>query len=122
MRSVLILLLFSFVFFQSCKIFGVLTSQTTIEPEKSFVLGEGQHGSYTAVIQNTINTPVEVFIQKYQSEVSTSLGVLNKGDKQEYRVAKDNRVSFKNLGKKVAVINIKLNGDTNLSMGYKENN
>jgi hypothetical protein len=82
MRSVLILLLFSVVFFQSCKIFGVLTSQTTIDPEKSFVLGEGQHGSYTAVIQNTTNTPVEVFIQKYQSEVSTSLGVINKGDKQ----------------------------------------
>jgi hypothetical protein len=54
--------------------------------------------------------------------VSTSLGVLNKGDKQEYRVAKDNRVSFKNLGKKVAEINIKLRGETNLSMGYKENN
>jgi len=122
MRRVLFLLLFSFVFFQSCSIFGVLTSQTTIDPEKSFVLGEGQHGSYTAVIQNTTNIPVEVFIQKYQSEVSTSLGVLYKGDKQEYRVAKDNRVSFKNLGKRVAVINIKLNGDTNLSMGYKENN
>ncbi len=122
MRRVLFLLLFSFVFFQSCSIFGVLTSQTTIDSEKSFVLGEGQHGSYTAVIQNTTNTPVEVFIQKYQSEVSTSLGVLNKGDKQEYSVAKDNRVSFKNLGKEVAVINIKLNGDTNLSMGYKENN
>ena len=121
MRRVLFLLLFSFVFFQSCSIFGALTSQTTIDPEKSFVLGEGKHGSYTAVIQNTTNTPVEVFIQKYQSEVSTSLGVLNKGDKQEYRVAKDNRVSFKNLGKRVAVINIKLNGDTNLSMGYKEN-
>ena len=122
MGRVLFLLLFSFVFFQSCSIFAVLTSQTTIDPEKSFVLGEGQHGSYTAVIQNTTNIPVEVFIQKYQSEVSTSLGVLNKGDKREYRVAKDNRVSFKNLGKMVAVINIKLNGDTNLSMGYKENN
>jgi hypothetical protein len=122
MRRLLVLLLFSFVFFQSCSIFGVLTSQTTIDPEKSFVLGEGQHGSYTAVIQNTTNIPVEVFIQKYQSEVSTSLGVLYKGDKQEYSVAKDNRVSFKNLGKRVAVINIKLNGDTNLSMGYKENN
>ena len=122
MRRLLVLLLFSFVFFQSCSIFGVLTSQTTIEPEKSFVLGEGQHGSYTAVIQNTTNIPVEVFIQKYQSEVSASLGLLNKGDKQEYRVAKDNRVSFKNLGKKVAEINIKLRGETNLSMGYKENN
>ena len=122
MRRVLFLLLFSFVFFQSCSIFGVLTSQTTIDPEKSVVLGEGQHGSYTAVVQNTNNSPVEVFIQKYQSEVSTSLGVLNKGDKQEYRVAKDNRVSFKNLGKKVAEINIKLRGETNLSMGYKENN
>jgi hypothetical protein len=122
MRRVLVFALFSFVFFQSCGIFGALTSQTSIEPGKSFVLGEGKHGSYTAVIQNNTNIPVEVFIQKYQSEVSTSLGVLNKGDKQEYRVAKDNRVSFKNLGKRVAVINIKLNGDTNLSMGYKENN
>jgi hypothetical protein len=37
-------------------------------------------------------------------------------------VANNNRVSFKNLGKKVAVISIKLRGETNLSMGYKENN
>jgi len=122
MRRVLVFALFSFIFFQSCGIFVALTSQTSIEPGKSFVLGEGEHGSYTASIQNTTNSPVEVFIQKYQSEVSTSLGVLNKGDKQEYRVAKDNRVSFKNLGKKVAEINIKLRGETNLSMGYKENN
>ena len=122
MKRALVFVLFSFVFFQSCGIFGSLTSQTIIEPEKSFVLGEGQHGSYTAVIQNTTTSPVEVFIQKYQSEVSTSLGVLNKGDKQEYRVANNNRVSFKNLGKKVAVINIKLHGETNLSMGYQENN
>ncbi len=86
------------------------------------MLGEGEHGSYTASIQNTASSPVEVFIQKYQSEVSTSLGVLNKGDQQEYRVANNNRVSFKNLGKRVAVINIKLRGETNLSMGYKENN
>ncbi len=122
MKRVLVFVLFICVFFQSCGIFGVLTSQTTIEPEKSFVLGEGQHGSYTAVIKNNSSSPVEVFIQKYQSEVNTSLGILNKGDQQEYRVAKDNRVSFKNLGKKVAVINIKLNGETNLSMGYQENN
>lgn len=122
MKRVLVVVLFSFVFFQSCSVFGVLTSQTTIEPGKSFVLGEGEHGSYTASIQNTASSPVEVFIQKYQSEVSTSLGVLNKGDQQEYRVANNNRVSFKNLGKRVAVINIKLRGETNLSMGYKENN
>ncbi len=122
MKRLRVFTLFSFVFFQSCGIFGVLTSQTSIEPGKSFVLGEGEHGGYTAVIKNTATSPVEVYIQKYQSEVSTSLGVLNKGDQQEYRVANNNRVSFKNLGKKVAVISIKLRGETNLSMGYKENN
>jgi hypothetical protein len=42
-------------------LFDNLTSTTYIEANKSFVLGEGKHGSYYAKITNKGETDVEVF-------------------------------------------------------------
>jgi hypothetical protein len=93
---------------------------TYIEANKSFVLGEGKHGSYFAKIINKGETDVEVFIER-ENEERKSLGVLKPNGKGEYNVAKNTLVIFKNLGDKTAIIGIKLSGETNLSMGYKPN-
>jgi hypothetical protein len=101
-------------------LFDSLTSTTIIEPNQSFVLGEGKHGGYTAKIINKGKTDVEVFAAA-ENEERKSLGVLKPKDKGEYNVAKNTQVIFKNLGDKTATIGIKLAGETNLSMGYKPN-
>ncbi len=106
--------------FGGTNLFDSLTSTTFIEANQSFVLGEGKHGSYTAKIINKGNVEVEVFTA-LENEARKSLGVLKPDDKGEYNVAKDMQVVFKNLGAEKAVINIKLSGETNLSMGYKPN-
>jgi hypothetical protein len=97
-----------------------LTSTTVIEPNQSFVLGEGKHGGYTAKIVNKGEVETEVFGER-ENEERKSLGVLKPKDKNEYNVAKNTKVIFKNLGSQTATIGIKLSGDTSLSMGYKPN-
>jgi len=104
----------------SCGIFGKLTSTTQIEANKSFVLGQGIHGSYNANIKNISQSDVEVF-KSAADGAMVSLGILKPGDKQQYAVPKDTKVAFMNRGESMALIAIKLVGDTNLSMGYADN-
>lgn len=101
-------------------LFNNLTSTTYIEPNQSFVLGEGKHGGYNAKITNKGNVDVEV-LGEPENEERKSLGVLKPNDRGEYNVAKNTKVIFKNLGSEKATIGIKLSGDTGLSMGYKGN-
>lgn len=106
--------------FGGVNLFDSLTSTTIIEPNQSFVLGEGKHGGYAAKIVNKGKVDVEVFGER-ESEERKSLGVLKPDDKGEYNVAENTKVIFKNLGNETATIGIKLSGETNLSMGYKPN-
>ena len=106
--------------FGGLNLFDSLTSTTIIEPNQSFVLGEGRHGAYTAKIVNKGKVDVEVSGER-ENEERKSLGVLKPDDRGEYNVAKNMKVIFKNLGDKTATIGIKLSGDTGLSMGYKPN-
>ena len=101
-------------------IFSDLTSTTTIEPSKSFVLGEGKHGGYNAKIVNKGNVGIEIFTES-EDVARKSVGVLNPKDKAEFKILKNTKVIFKNLGQETATIGIKLSGDTGLSMGYKDN-
>lgn len=97
---------------------GTLHSTTYIDPEKSFVLGEGNHGSYSAKIKNAGAGDIEV-IKSDLGGNQTSLGILKKGASAEYSVPKNTTVRFKNLSDKEGEIKIKLRGDTGLSMGYE---
>ena len=106
--------------FGGMNLFDSLTSITVIEPNQSFVLGEGKHGGYAAEIVNKGRVEVEVFGER-ENEARESLGVLKPGGKGGYSVAKNMKVIFKNLGDETATIGIKLSGDTGLSMGYKPN-
>ncbi len=103
--------------FQSC---GTLSSTTYIDADKSFVLGEGKHGRYTAKVKNAGNTEIEV-IEVNKAGMATSFGVLQQGDKQQYPVAKNKTIQFKNKGKDTGIIKIRAKGDTKLSMGYQVN-
>lgn len=107
--------------FNPTAIFNDLTSTTYIEPNQSFVLGEGKHDSYDVKVLNKGKVAVEVFGER-ENEERKSLGVLKPNDKNEYQIAKDTKAIFKNLGRETAKIGIKLSGNASLSMGYKPNN
>jgi hypothetical protein len=100
--------------------FADLTSTTVIEPNKSFVLGEGKHDGYRAKLVNKGSVDIEIFTE-VENENAKSVGVLKPNDKVNFSILKNTKVIFKNLGNETATIGIKLSGDTNLSMGYKPN-
>jgi len=119
MKNLLILTLI-FIGLQACK---SLTSTTYIDPKKTFVLGEGKHGSYDATIKNVGKDMVEV-IQIDEKGRNYTMDILKIGEKKEYKVAKNATVMFKNINmEKQAIIEILITGNPNasLSMGYQEN-
>jgi hypothetical protein len=97
---------------------GSLNSVTTIAPNKSFVLGENKHLGYTASVKNIAASSVEVLLTV--NNETNSLGVLRPNESRLYKVAPNSTVTFKNMNNTPANIKIKLIGDTNLSMGYKD--
>jgi hypothetical protein len=98
---------------------GSLHSVTTIEANKSFVLGQGRHGSYKAKVQNIGDHPVEVFVQQPDNGPVVSLGVLKPREINNYPVKANTTVMLKNLGSSPATLKLDVKGDTDLSMGYK---
>jgi hypothetical protein len=121
MMKNLVCFVFTIVCLQACSIFSALTSTTTIDPNKSFVLGQGKHGSYSAAVKNVGNDLIEV-IQVDSEGAKSTLGVLKVGEKKSYQVLANHTILFKNVNtQKQGVIEIFAKGDTNLSMGYQEN-
>ena len=114
------LLLFTLFVLQACVNHGFY-STTYIDPKKTFVLGEGRHGRYVAKIKNVGSDDIEI-IQRDAQGAERSLGILKVGETGRYEVSANKTTLFKNLSnQKQGAIEIYANGDTNLSMGYKEN-
>jgi hypothetical protein len=116
MKTILLSILIALGLLSSC---NSLHSVTTIDPAKSFVLGQGKHGSYKARVQNVGEEPVEVFCQTSGSSAPFSLGILKPGQKAFYPVPSNSMVMLKNLGSGKAQMQLVVKGDTDLSMGYQ---
>lgn len=57
----------------SCSIFGSLTSNTTIKPNESFVLGNNQHGSFTTYLKNEGATVLKIYQAPIDGETHSLL-------------------------------------------------
>ena len=102
----------------SCSVFGSLTANVNIKANESFVLGNNKHGIFKARIKNVSNHPVTIVMRPIEggsyspetilpnqlttvkTEINTALVIENKSDDS-------------------ASIDLHVNGDTGLSMGYK---
>ncbi len=93
-----------------------LTSQTTIGPQKAFELGDGQHGSFKAVVKNDGEVPIEVY-RVPLGGAETKLITLEPGQQKIVRFDADTKAIFKNSANKAATVVLKVTGDTGLSMG-----
>jgi hypothetical protein len=102
---------------QSC---ASLTSTTQIDAQRSFVLGEGTHFAYTAQVHNVSLLDIEVLTKSIDGN-ENSLGVLKVGEQKIYAVPANTAVQFKNSADFSASIKVVIYGDSNLSMGYKDN-
>jgi hypothetical protein len=112
--TILILVLFS-----ACSSRNYI-STTTINPQKTFVLGKGKHGSYKAFIENACTVPVAVYEGNLDS-TEKFIVLLEPGVTQTLNVAADKKAIFKNNSLQQAVIKLRLNTTLqtgSLSMGY----
>ncbi len=83
-------------------------------------MGEGKHGHYKASIKNIGVAPIEVF-KIVDGGTPISLGVMQPDTEKIYSVEGTTTIWFKNQSLRQAQIKIKLVGDKDLSMGYKNN-
>ena len=101
---------------QSC---NTLHSTTYIDPNKTFVIGDGNHGPFNAKVQNVGSDDVEVVITNGSNE-KIYMGMLAVGEVYTYTVPSNSTVSFRNTStSSTSTIIIKAKGDTNVSMGYQ---
>jgi hypothetical protein len=97
-----------------------LNSDLTIEPGKQFALGGGQPGAFRVVARNTGKVPVEI------KERPRGGGIFGKatlapGQRATLRFLPGSTALLLNPSSQNARLDLRVTGDTNLSMGYEAN-
>jgi hypothetical protein len=97
-----------------------LTSNTTIEPKKQFVLGNNEHGSFKVKMKNVSSQPVEVY-QAPLGGGSHSGSTVQPGRSVTVKVQANTALVVNNPSGETVSVALKVTGDTGLSMGYNNN-
>lgn len=97
-----------------------LHSTTTIKANERFLLGNNQHGSFRVKLRNVSVNEVEI----HRAPISGgrhSGQTIQPGETVRVRVESNTALVIINHAEKDASVQLTVNGDTGLSMGYKEN-
>ncbi|WP_309641968.1 hypothetical protein [Flavobacterium sp.] len=113
MKTILTSLAFS-IFLASCS----LTSNTIIKPNDSFVLGNNQHGSFKVKLKNVSKNNLEIFHAPNGGGKHSSQKV-KPNEYATVEVDRNTALVISNTSKDTASVDLKVTGDTGLSMGYK---
>ncbi len=93
-----------------------LTSNTIIDPKKEFELGDGTHGNFNAKVKNVSRATIEIYEQALGDTVK-KVATLTPGKTIYAMFAANTKAIFKNITDKQASLDLKVTGDTGLSMG-----
>lgn len=102
----------------SCSIFPGLTSNTMISPDDSFILGNNQHGSFKVVLKNVSKSELEVYLAPIDGGRHSGQ-MVKPGQSVKVKVDKNTALVINNASSDTASVDLKVSGDTGLSMGYK---
>jgi hypothetical protein len=94
-----------------------LTSNTTIKPNDSFVLGNNQHGSFKVKLQNLGPQNLEVYHAPVDGGRHSGQTV-KPNQRVTVKISKNTALVINNASADTAEVNLKVTGDTGLSMGY----
>lgn len=113
-------ILFSIISFAAtaCSVFSSLTSNTTIKPNERFVLGDNEHGKFTAKLTNVSNYPLEVYMAPIGGGTH-SKKTIQPRESFTANVAGNTALIIENTSQEQANVEIRASGDLNLGMGYK---
>lgn len=98
---------------------GTLTSTTTIEARKSFVLGNNTHGVFSVRLKNVSQTNV-VLHHAPITGGRHSFETVKPGEVIRVKVERDTALVIENQSEGQVSVELFVTGDTGLSMEYKK--
>ncbi|MFC4509608.1 hypothetical protein ACFO28_04745 [Flavobacterium buctense] len=102
----------------SCSVFGSLTSNTIIQPNDSFILGNNEHGSFKVKLKNVCNQDLRVFMAPINGGTHSPI-VVKPEESVTVKVESNTALVIENKSNQEASVALQVSGDTGLSMGYK---
>jgi hypothetical protein len=121
MKKIVITLIcgFSAFFMVSCGVLSTLTSVTNIGPQDSFVLGNNEHGSFHINLKNIAQHPLNIHLAPIEGGKHSPV-VVQPDQKISLKVDRNTAIVIANQSNDNASVELKVVGDTGLSMGYKK--
>jgi hypothetical protein len=95
-----------------------LTSVTTIKAKDSFVLGNNEHAAYSVRLKNISSHDIRIVMAPIGGG-SYSPQVVRPNQTVNVEVRKNTALVVENASAEEVSVALKVSGDTNLSMGYK---
>jgi hypothetical protein len=118
MKNLITLVLFAFAI-TSCNVFKTITSNTTIEPNNSFELGNNIHGAFSVKLKNVSANDVTVYLLP-KDGVANSIVIVQPNKTIKVNVESNTALIVQNKANTQASVDLLVKGDTGLSMGYKK--
>jgi hypothetical protein len=103
----------------SCSMFKTITSNTTIQPNDSFVLGDNVHGEFSVKFKNVSKNAVTVYRAPNKGG-KHSFVTVQPNETIKVTVEPNTALVVENKSNDVASVDLLVKGDTGLSMGYKK--
>jgi hypothetical protein len=103
----------------SCSMFKTITSNTTIQPNDSFVLGDNVHGEFSVKFKNVSKNAVTVYRAPNEGGKHSYVTV-QPNETVKVNVEPNTALVVENKSNDVASVDLLVKGDTGLSMGYKK--
>lgn len=97
-----------------------LNSTTYIEPGKSFVLGDNEHGLFRVKLTNVSPFEIYVYSKTLNGEKKIERKVASK-EKVELNAEKNMAIIIQNPSTEKATVTLNVKGDIGLNMEYSDN-
>lgn len=117
MKTILVLLA-TVLLLTSCSVFDSLTSNTTIKPNESFVLGDNEHGTFKVKLKNVSNHDLKIIMAPLAGGTHSPVTV-RPNETVIVKTQRNTALRIENKSNEVASVDLYVTGDTGLSMGYK---
>lgn len=95
----------------SCSVFGSLTSNTAIEPNKSFVLGNNEHGTFKVKLKNISNHPLTIVMAPINGGTHSPITV-QPNQTATVKADRNTALVIANNSNQVASVDLYVTGDT----------
>jgi hypothetical protein len=102
----------------SCGVFSSLTSNTTIKPNESFVLGNNEHGTFKVKLKNVSNHDLKIIMAPISGGTHSPITV-SPNETVTVKAERNTAIIIENKSNDSASVDLYVTGDTGLSMGYK---